>query len=138
MSHQLRTLVEQHYENQTSGHPERDTDVFTSDVVSVIPGAPPMHSLDEFNQRGAAFATAFPDARFEIRNTIESENTIVVEGTYTGTHTGPLPTPQGEIPPTGRSVSVDYADVFVLKGDRFGEHRVYFDTSAFMSQLGLA
>jgi predicted ester cyclase len=46
-------------------------------------------------------------------------------------------TPQGEIPPTGRrSVRVDFADIFELNGDRFGQHRVYFDTMALMAQLG--
>jgi predicted ester cyclase len=51
---------------------ERDAEVFTADVVTVMPGAPEMHGLEAFEAMGEAFHRAFPDGRFSIRSTVES------------------------------------------------------------------
>jgi predicted ester cyclase len=134
---ELTRLVELHYENQSTGRFERDAEVFTDDVVTVIPGSSELHGLAAFEQVGRMFHEAFPDATMSMRSAVESGDTIMVEGTYAGTHTGPLRGPAGDIPATGRSVRVDFADVFVRRGDRFAEHRVYFDMLTMMGQLGV-
>lgn len=55
-----------------------------------------------------------------------------------GTHTGPLPTPGGDIPATGQTVSFDVAEILELDEDgRVVEHREYMDPGALMTQLGL-
>jgi predicted ester cyclase len=83
--------------------------------------------------------TAFPNVHHEIVSSIEQgDSLVVVEGRYMGDHTGPLRMPDGsEIPPTGRSISLEYAHVARLDGDRFSSWHVYFDTGAMMQQLGL-
>lgn len=55
---ELRRLVELHYENQSSGDFERDAQVFTPDVVTVMPGAPQMHGLEEVEAMGGVFHRA--------------------------------------------------------------------------------
>lgn len=40
---------------------------------------------------------------FEVRSVIEQGNVVVLEAATTGTCTGPMATPEGEVPPTGRS-----------------------------------
>ena len=62
---------------------------------------------------------------------------IAVEGTFRGTFTGPLPTPQGEAPPTGNRFALDFVDVFEVRSGQFSAQRVYYDQMALMSQLGL-
>src|SRR5690348_11060259 len=52
--------------------------------------------LREFLQ---GWATAFPDAQVEVTNVVADDRGAVTEFTGRGTHTGPLVTPAGEIPP---------------------------------------
>ena len=48
---------------------------------------------------------------------------MIVEGVYTGTHTGPLAGPAGVIPATGRSFSLPYVDIFQARDGKFVSHR---------------
>jgi predicted ester cyclase len=60
------------------------------------------------------------------------------EGIFGGTHTGPLETPQGDIPATGRKVKVKFAFILdVTPEGLIAEDRSYFDSASMMSQLGL-
>jgi ketosteroid isomerase-like protein len=66
-----------------------------------------------------------------------SDDVAVEEGTFTGTHNGVLHTPTGDVPPTGRAVSVDYIHVLRF---RDGEHvscNLMVDRLLMLEQLGL-
>jgi predicted ester cyclase len=79
---------------------------------------------------------SFSDWRHEVA--VDALGDVVVaEGTWNGTHTGPLPGPQGEVPPTGRRATVPFAGIVRVRGDRIVSVHNYFDQLAFMSQLGL-
>ena len=54
---------------------------------------------------GGWFA-AFPDAHAEVKACHIAGDVAVEEGTFTGTQNGILHNPQGDVPPTGRSVAV--------------------------------
>jgi predicted ester cyclase len=69
---------------------------------------------------------------------VEDGERAAVEGTFTGTHTGTLAAPQGEIPATGRTIELPYVDVFEARAGRIAAHRVYYDQMVMLSQLGLA
>src|SRR5204863_8780057 len=86
---------------------------------------------------GETFKAAAPDATLELRTATEGGDRIAVEGTFRGTFTGPLPTPQGEAPPTGNRFVLDFVDVFEVRSGQFSAQRVYYDQMALMSQLGL-
>jgi hypothetical protein len=67
-----------------------------------------------------------------------TETTVVQEATFSGTHTGPLPTPDGgEIPATGRRLEADFVEVFVVADGLIRSDRIYYDQLEFMVQLGL-
>ena len=83
------------------------------------------------------FLRAFPDARFTVSNWIEGDGADACEGVYSGTHTGLLASPQGDVPPTGRSVAVPFATVFEAADGRLTKHHVYWDNASFLMQLGL-
>jgi ketosteroid isomerase-like protein len=59
------------------------------------------------------------------------------EGIFSGTHTGPLATPAGDVPPTGKPLRLAFADVFVIRDGLIVEHHIYYDQVAFLTQLGL-
>jgi len=91
----------------------------------------------EETRYGETFKAAAPDATLELRTATEGGDRIAVEGTFRGTFTGPLPTPQGEAPPTGNRFALDFVDVFEVRSGQFSAQRVYYDQMALMSQLGL-
>ena len=84
------------------------------------------------------WADGFPDGSVSIDRVIESGDHVVVEFTGRGTHTGTLATSMGEIPATGRSVTLQLCDVMEFKNGKVQSQRTYFDTGSLMAQLGLA
>ena len=83
------------------------------------------------------WATAFPDGMLEITNLMAGDTGAAVEFIGRGTHTGPLTTPAGEIPPTGRAIEVRFCEVYDIRGGKAMGCRLYFDLDTFMRQLGL-
>lgn len=80
---------------------------------------------------------AFPDAKGEVKNAVAAGDQVAIELTYQGTHSGPLPTPQGKIPATRKVVEVPAAAVFTLRDGKIRSHRLYFDMATLTRQLGL-
>jgi steroid delta-isomerase-like uncharacterized protein len=134
-SHDLRSLVQQHYDGMRDGDFDSGMAVFTPDCVTSDPGGGPMDRA-QARTYAEAFKAAVPDARMEIRRVVESPGVCVVEGTFVGTHTGPLVGPAGELPPTGRPVALEYCDVFVERDGLIAEHRIYYDNMDMLGQLG--
>ena len=67
----------------------------------------------------------------------EAGDTVIVEGRFTGTNTGPLEGPEGETPPSGRKVDLPFADFSRLSDGKIVEYRTYYDQVALLTQLGL-
>ena len=111
--------------------------VLSPDVSSTAPGAGTIIGIEPFLEFAKGFAAALPDSRLEVDTVIEAGNRVVSEGRYTGTHTGTLMSPQGPVPPTGRKLSLPYADVFEVEAGRIARHRTYYDQMDMAQQLGL-
>jgi ketosteroid isomerase-like protein len=84
----------------------------------------------------AAYLTAFPDLKHHVNHEIESGDTIAVELTATGTHTGPMQTPQGSVPATGKKVVWESCDYIQVKGGKMVSWHVYHDSMPFLTALG--
>ena len=84
------------------------------------------------------WADGFPDGQVTVDRVIESGDWVVVEFTGRGTHTGTLATSMGEIPATGRSLTLQLCDVMEFKNGKVRSQSTYFDTGSMMAQLGLA
>ena len=83
--------------------------------------------------------TAFPDAKRSVVRAFGQGDWVSVEDVFTGTHKGPLTTPDGQtIPATNRTLRVSTANILKLEGGKVTERRVYFDVLGFVAQLGLA
>jgi len=82
------------------------------------------------------WAAAFPDSKASFDNALASGETVVLEVTWRGTHTGPLRTPRGPLAPTGRRIEVRACMALELAGDRVRVQRQYFDMATMMEQLG--
>jgi predicted ester cyclase len=86
----------------------------------------------------AVYGAAFPDGKHAVDRVVEQGHLAVAEGVWTGTHTGTLAAPEGDVPPTGATVSSPFAVVVRRgSGDRVRSIHVYFDRMDFAVQLGL-
>lgn len=83
------------------------------------------------------WADGFPDGQITIDRVIAGGDCCVVEFTGRGTHTGTLRSPGGEIPATGRSVTLQLCDVLEFRGDKIASIHSYFDSASLMAQLGV-
>ena len=133
----LSEFVDRHYSAVNKGDVDAATAEMADDIDNMFPGAGKVPGKDGFKMFTAPFFKAFPDAKIRIVNQAESGDTVITEGVYTGTHTGPLASPQGEVPPTGRKIDLHFCDIFEVNGGKAVAHRLYFDNGEFMSQLGL-
>ncbi|NYJ04092.1 ester cyclase [Petropleomorpha daqingensis] len=134
----LEQLVDRHYAEINSGDFSDVAEIFGADVVTQVPGSAPMSGIDPFVAYGQGFLRAFPDGRIHRDRYVEAGDRIIVEGRFTGTNTGPLETPAGDLPPTGRSLELPFADAFRVVDGRITEHRIYYDLGGMLAQLGLA
>ena len=78
--------------------------------------------------------TAFADFHFEPHRVAPAGDAVLVEGTFTGTHTGMW---RG-LPATGRRVRVRMAIVFEFEREAMVCERAYFDLGTALRQLGVA
>jgi steroid delta-isomerase-like uncharacterized protein len=83
------------------------------------------------------WADGFPDGKVTVDRVIASGDDVVVEFTGRGTHTGTLVTSMGEIPATGRSLTLQLCDVMEFKDGKVRSQRTYFDSGSMMAQLGI-
>jgi len=88
----------------------------------------------EFSQM---WADGFPDGRVKIDNVVAAGDHVVVQYTGKGTHTGALRSPAGEIPATGRSVTLDLCDVQEIRDGKIRSVQSYFDSASMLMQLGV-
>jgi len=84
------------------------------------------------------FFTALPDVRAKVLSSVAGGDTIAFEVEMTGTHNGPLVTPDGNVPPTNRPVRFLGSRVirFNPQGQITSCNR-YYDLAGIMQQLGL-
>jgi steroid delta-isomerase-like uncharacterized protein len=113
-------------------------ELVAEDVEAVlVPFGQTFHGRDGFTGFMQGFKGAFPDIRISVTNQVATEDQVVSEFTARGTHTGPLQTPAGAIPPTGRTVDFIVCEVMRVKNGRITSLHNYQDAASIMRQLGL-
>ncbi len=95
-----------------------------------------MRGHSEIMEGMKGWTNAFKDLKGTVTNTMEHGDTVVLEISWKGTHNGPLDTPSGPIPPSGRSVTNRSVQVLRFENDKIAENRHYFDQLNMLRQLG--
>lgn len=93
---------------------------------------------DAIIEANRGWREAFPDAHGEIERAMADDGIVTLEITWEGTQSGPLQTPNGELPPSNRRAVVKAAQVFEIEGDKIKEAHHYFDLMGMLQQLGAA
>jgi len=135
---ELQSRVRYFYDRFDEGDMDNAASIYHDDVVTIEPTLGRASSIAEWRAYGDAFRHACPDAHMVVHTVVEDGDTVAVEATFAGTFTGPLASPQGEVPPTGRAFEMPFADFFRFRDGRVAEHHVYYDQVAFMAGLGIA
>ncbi len=88
---------------------------------------------DKFKCIVASYRGSFPDVKVVAKVTVAEGDMVVVWGEWSGTNTGEM---MG-MPPTGKSVTQPFVDMFKCKDGKITEHWGIADNLAFMTQLGM-
>lgn len=101
------------------------------------PGGIRVRGKDGFRNWYRTWTEACPDCSLRCHNAVSDGAEVMWEGTFIGTHTGVLHLPSGDVPPTGRHLTVDYAGAMRISDGEIAYWRDYFDLMDVMAQLGL-
>lgn len=111
--------------------------VMTDDVVFQAPGGMRGEGKPACVEFYGGWLNAFPDAHVDVHDVEYVEDFAVEEGTFTGTQNGVLHAPTGDIPPTGRPVSLDYIQTIRFRDGKQASFNLMFDRLGMLEQLGL-
>jgi predicted ester cyclase len=78
-----------------------------------------------------------PDCRVDVVSQRAGEAGVTNECVFHATHVGLLPPPTGEIPPTGKTVTIPLCEVSRIRDGKLASLRNYADGVTVLSQLGL-
>jgi Predicted ester cyclase len=113
-------------------------ELVTDDIeATIIPFGQTFQGKEGFLQFMHGFKDAFPDMEIKIDNQVIGEDQVVNEISTTVTHTGPLETPTGVVPPTGKTVNFTVCEVWGIRDGKVASLRNYQDAASLMRQLGL-
>ena len=101
----------------------------------------PTHSRIEGRENVLAamkgWTTAFPDVKGSYDNVTIDGNKATFQITWRGKHTGPLQTPEGDIPATGKNIEIRACIISEVENGKVKVFQNYFDMMTMMSQLGI-
>jgi steroid delta-isomerase-like uncharacterized protein len=132
---QLRDQVQKHYDAVNRGDMDTAITIFDPDVEGVTPNGT-LNGHDALRQLGEAFMAAAPNQHMEMVRVVETDDTVVVEGVYAGTQTGPLVGPGGTIEASGNDFAFTFCDVFTFRDGLCVNHHIYWDNMSLLAQLG--
>ncbi len=114
--------------------------VLAEDVAMRAPGVPGVTTGRAARvEMAQGFQVAFPGFRVEIEHAFEEGDRACVVVRFVGTHTGPMPTPDGTtIEPTGRPVDFRYCMVIRFEDGVAAELDEFYDQLELLTQLGVA
>jgi ketosteroid isomerase-like protein len=132
-----RDLVAQFYAAFDAGDLDAAVAIFSDDLETTDPGMGTVFGIGPFREYLETLKRALPDAQAPIEHLFVADDTVVVEGRFVGTHTGPLTTPDGDVAPTGAHVDLRFADVSRVRDAKVVSYHTYYDQLSLLTQLGL-
>ena len=129
ITHRIWDLME-------SNQIDRFDELVSEDVHFKMPGLE-MNGLGAFKDLIRAYLAAFPDLKHRAIAEVAAGDAVAREIRVTGTHTGTMVTPQGNIPATGREVVWESCDYVRVRGGKIVSWHVYHDSVPFLTAMGL-
>ena len=102
------------------------------------PGVKPYIGRDAILKSCQAMLSVFPDEQIKKVRSFGQGDWICIEMVASGTHKGPLMTPDGKtIPQTNRHVQVEIIAIAKIQGGKIVEYHESFDRLGMLAQLGI-
>jgi predicted ester cyclase len=131
------TVIERSIELWNAHDRAGSTEQVGDNAQIVAPGGMEVSGKRGWEQLYDTWTNAFPDNRIENAVICGGDGRASQAARFTGTHTGTLRAPGGDIPATGRRVDVRYCVVYRLENGLVTSLDLYFDQMDLLSQLGL-
>lgn len=106
----------------------------SSDYVYRAPGIEAVRGPKAFKELVTFYRTAFPDLSNKIEDQVAEGDKVVTRGTTYGTHTAPL----GNIPASGKRITVPWVLISRFDGEKIAEDWEVYDSLGMMQQIGAA
>jgi steroid delta-isomerase-like uncharacterized protein len=110
--------------------------LFTPDCLIEAPGVE-LHGIEGARAFDKVWQTALPDSKIVNLHKAAGAHLVMCENRITGTHTGPLVTGDGTLPPSGQRFDRPYMAVFEVDGERIKRQTLHFDRLQVMKDLAL-
>lgn len=139
-THDNAALAKRLYELFNEGKLEEAADLADPEMrVEVVAFGVELTGRDGFLGFMTGFKTAFPDLTITVLSQVATADRVVSECSWRGSHDGPLGTPSGEVPATGRQVEgARFCEVWHVRDGRITRLVNYQDVTTWLRQLGLA
>lgn len=112
-------------------------DLYAEDAVQNMPDGS-FVGRRAIRERLAQELNAFSDVNHAVRSFVEQGEAFCDEWTFAGTHTEPLPLPDGrELAPTGKRVGIRGMEYCLMRNGKLVVNTLYYDNVAVAAQLGL-
>jgi predicted ester cyclase len=108
---------------------------FSPEVEKEIPGGV-LQGRDQVAAFVAVFWEAFPDLKLTVTSEVEEGPVVAIRARMTGTHLGIFHTPAGDMPPTGRSVDINFSEDYEVRGGVIVSSHLPLDRLTLLEQLG--
>lgn len=126
---QAKSLVEDFFEAVNRGALERFDQLVHPDYKDHLAGQLP--GREAVREYFKSIRVTFPDLIMTILATVAEGDRIAVHNRIEGTHTGPM----GDVPPTGRRMSVEAFQLYRIENGQLAEHWEVADVASLMRQL---
>lgn len=134
---EAKVLLDSALEIWNNGNLVLVEDVFAPEIVAHTSTFPDDIVGLEAIKSWVTFArTAYPDLHMTFDEVIVKGNKIVASFTFTGTNTGPLSMPSGELPPTGKEVRITGLGIDRVQSGKITEELVVYNVLEMLQQLG--
>jgi predicted ester cyclase len=110
---------------------------FTDDGIFIDNSIGVTYKGPELDYPVRQYGSAFGDMHRELYDMWTLGDTVIVRLALQGTHTGPLATPFGTIPPTGKKMDAPCVDIFELDNGKIRRFDCYPEGSIILTQLGV-
>ena len=132
-----REILDKITEAILTGDQDAIARLYAADAVADTPDAGRLVGRGAVAEYLAGFARAFPEIEWEPIAQLEVGDTAIDEGYIIGVNSGPLGTPDGVLPATGRAVRVRECDLITVRDGLAVSHRFHYDQLDLLTQLGL-
>lgn len=109
-----------------------DDGVFIDESIGVSYKGP-----SELGKTVEVYGTAFPDMHRELYDFWTDGNTVIVRLALQGTHNGPLATPFGVLPATGKRMDAPCTDIWEIEDGKVKKFDCYPEGTIIFAQLGV-